>query len=217
MRFRDRQEAGTLLGEAVAARGYTRPVVLGIARGGVPVAREVAKRLAAPFDVLVVRKIGAPWNPEYAIGAMADGVIHLDEATIARLGVPRSYLTTMIPRESEELKRRETVYREGRSKTPLEGCTAIIVDDGLATGASARVAIESVRRRKPSRIVLAVPVAAPETVADLKAVADEVIALGMPPDFRAVSAWYVDFSPTTDAEVLACLGFDRERSASAVP
>jgi predicted phosphoribosyltransferase len=211
--FRDRADAGRLLASTLEGQRLERPVVLGMARGGVPVAAEVARRLAAPLDVLVVRKLGAPGQPEFAIGALAEGVTHIDESTVRMLGVPRDVLDRLVAAETAERERREVVYRKGRPPLDLAGRTVIVVDDGLATGASARAAIMSLRRRGPARIVFAAPVCAPESAAALRDVADAVVCVESPRDFRAVGHWYEDFSPTADAEVVTLL----EEAAQTAP
>jgi predicted phosphoribosyltransferase len=180
-------------------------VVIGMARGGVPVANEVAAKLGAPLDVLVVRKLGAPGNAEFAIGAIASGVLHLDEKVIAALRIPQSYIQATFVEQMAELRRREQVYRRGRPALDLAGQTAIVVDDGLATGASARVAISAVRQRGPARVILAIPVSAPETAAALRPLVDQLVTVLEPEAFLAVGVWYQDFRPTTDTDVLACL------------
>lgn len=203
--FRDRVHAGQQLAAALARLGADQPIVLGLPRGGVPVAAEVARRLDAPLDVLLVRKIGAPAQPEFAVGAIADGVRFLDEGLIARLGIPTSAVERVVAVESGELARRQTLYRGARPPLPVRDRTVIVIDDGLATGATARAAIRSLRARGPARIVFAAPVGAPDSVARLRAEADEVICLLTPDDFRAVGMWYRDFSPTTDQEVIRLL------------
>jgi predicted phosphoribosyltransferase len=205
MQFRNRQDAGHQLAEVVAAARLKDPVVVGLARGGVLVAREVAARLGAPLDVMVVRKLGAPGNPEFAVGAVARDHVHVDEPVIAMLGIPRSYVESVIAREMRELDRRERIYRRGTPPISVAGRTVILVDDGLATGSCARPAIASLRAREAARIILAVPIAAPDTAAALRRVADDVIAIRMPRDFQAVGFWYRDFTPTSDADVMGCL------------
>jgi predicted phosphoribosyltransferase len=199
MRFLDRQDAGRRLGERVAGLGLDDPVVLALPRGGVPVACEVARALGAPFDVIVARKVGAPGRPELGIGAVAEGDFVV--------GVPDA------PEETwEELQRRVQLYRDGRPLPDLAGRDVVVVDDGLATGVTAAAALLSVRSHGPRRLVLAVPVGVPETVARLDA---EVVCLAAPRNFVAVGQWYDDFSQTTDEEVLAFLR--PARSATRTP
>lgn len=200
--FRDRRHAGMLLGERVRDLGLSRPVVLGLPRGGVVVAVEVARALGAPLDVLVVRKLGAPGNPELGIGAIAEGGITVrNEGLIARLGVSRAALEAVAGREAAELDRRTRAYRRGRPPRSLEGCTAVVVDDGLATGYTARAAVAAARARGAPVVVLAVPVAAPETAAEFASLVDRVVCVDMPDFLFAVGASYADFSQTGDDEV----------------
>jgi putative phosphoribosyl transferase len=154
---------------------------------------------------MVVRKLGAPGHEELAVGAIARGAVYVDWPIVRQLAVTQAYLDQVIGAEKEELERRERAYRGGRPAVPVKGRTVIVVDDGLATGATLRAALVAVRSEEPSSIVVAVPVGAPESVARLRAVADDVVCLEMPPDFRAVSLSYEDFSPTSDAEVVECL------------
>ncbi len=209
MPFLDRADAGRRLAAALEHLRSRRPVVLALPRGGVPVGLEVARALEAPLDVLDVRKLGAPGHEELAIGAIAPGAIFVDPLMVRQLGVSRAYLDRVTATEARELERRERVYRSGRPALDVEGRVVILVDDGLATGATARAAVASLRPRRPAAVILAVPVGAPETVARLGEVADAVVCLETPPDFRAVSLAYKDFAPTSDAEVVRCLGAAR--------
>jgi predicted phosphoribosyltransferase len=184
-------------------------VVLALPRGGVPVGLEVARALGAPLDVIDARKLGAPGHEELAVGAIAPGAVYVDRMLVRRLGVSPAYLEQITTTEGRELERRERLYRSGRPPLDVEGRVVILVDDGLATGATARAAIASLRQRRPAQVILAVPVGAPETVARLREVADDVVCLETPPDFRAVSLAYRDFSPTSDAEVVSCLAAAR--------
>jgi putative phosphoribosyl transferase len=204
--FVDRADAGRRLGEALLGRfGDGGMVVLGIPRGGVIVAAAVARALEAPLDVVVPRKIGAPSNPELAIGAIAGDVQVWDLRLIRRLGVPVDYLRTEVARQEVEIGRRSARYRAGREPVPLEGADAVIVDDGIATGATAAAAIRWVRSQGASSAVLAVPVAPPDAVERLAKDADEVVALETPWDFRAVGEWYRTFGQTTDDEVVRAM------------
>ncbi len=209
-------EAGeTAPGEAGAgvAADSAAPLVLALPRGGVPVAREVADALSVPLDVLVTRKIGYPYQPELGVGAIAeDGEPVYDDELLARLGLGRSDLRPVVARERAELDRRVKVYRGGRPAPEVAGRAVILVDDGLATGGTARAAVRALRGRSAGRIVLAVPVAAPSSAAAMLGEADDVVALALPGTFRAVGEWYVSFSQLTDADVLALL--DRAPAAA---
>ncbi len=206
VRFLDRREAGRKLAPLLERFRAERPVVVGIPRGGVPVAAEVARVLAAPLDVVVVRKIGAPQNPEFAVGALAQGGVHmLNERAIHTLGLSEGDLRAVVTRAQRELDERLERYRRERQPIDLKGRTAILVDDGLATGNSASAAVESLREQGAARVILAVPVAAPESAEALRRRADEVVCVETPADLWAVGMWYEDFRPTTDEEVTALL------------
>jgi predicted phosphoribosyltransferase len=206
-RFRDRQDAGRQLAgmlDAYADRADT--VVLGLPRGGVPVAHEVARRLNAPLDVFVVRKLGLPGQSELAMGAIAgDSVEVLNHDVIDHLGVPRAIVDRVVARERIELQRRELAFRANREPIDVSGKTVIVVDDGLATGSTMEAAISALRQMGPQRIVVAVPVGAEETCRRLRAAADEVICLATPWPFHAVGEWYDDFAQTSDEEVRTLL------------
>ncbi|MGY1806779.1 phosphoribosyltransferase [Blastococcus sp. SYSU D00669] len=209
--FADRRDAGRALGAALAARlgEPADAVVLGLPRGGVVVAAEVAAALSAPLDVVAVRKLGLPWQPELAMGAIAaagDAVEAVrTEAVLARVDVDPADFAAVRERELAELRRREQAYRAGRDPLPLAGRTVVVVDDGLATGATMRAAVAAVRRSAPARVVVAVPVGSPHTCADLAALVDDVVCLWAPEGFSAVGQGYGDFGATTDAEVVAAL------------
>ncbi|MEA2961574.1 MAG: hypothetical protein QOI46_1672 [Alphaproteobacteria bacterium] len=201
--FRDRRDAGRLLAEKLAAYA-NRPdaLVLALPRGGVPVAYEVARALGAPLDVFVVRKLGVPGYEELAMGAVATGGVRvLNDQLVERLGIPEQMIDAVAARELQELARRERRYRGGRPPPDVRGRTVILVDDGLATGATMHAAIEALRQQKPTRIVVAVPTASPETCEEMKTKADDVICAITPEPFQAVGRWYQDFSQTTDEEV----------------
>lgn len=202
-RFRDRTEAGRLLAERL--RGYAGRddvVVLALPRGGVPVAYEVAEELGAPLAVFVVRKLGVPGYEELAMGAIASGgVVVLDEGLVRRLGIGRAQLEDAIAREAQELERREEAYDGRRGPPKLGDKTAILVDDGVATGSTMRAAAQAVRELKPDRVVVAVPVAAADTCDEFREVVDEVVCQVTPRPFHAVGLWYDDFSQTSDDEV----------------
>jgi erythromycin esterase-like protein/predicted phosphoribosyltransferase len=201
--FRDRHEAGRLLAEKLAAYAHRPDVlVLALPRGGVPVAYEVARALGAPLDVFVVRKLGVPGYEELAMGAVATGGVRvLNEQLVERLGIPEQMIDAVAAHERQELARRERVYRGGCPPPDVRGRTVILVDDGLATGATMHAAIEALRQQHPARIVVAVPTASPETCEEMKTKADDVICAITPEPFHAVGRWYRDFSQTTDEEV----------------
>ncbi|MCX4387670.1 phosphoribosyltransferase [Micromonospora peucetia] len=203
--YRDREEAGRTLADRLTALiGEPDVIVLGLVRGGVPVARVVAERLGAPLDVLVVRKLGMPWAPEVAFGALGPGGVQvLNDAVAGRLGADD--IAEVRRREQAELERRERLYRAGRPPLDLTGRTAVIVDDGLATGATARAAVQVARHLGARRVVLAVPVGSQEAYEMLAAEADQVICAQRPPEFMAVSAYYEDFHEVPDEEVAEAL------------
>jgi putative phosphoribosyl transferase len=213
--FRDRREAGRLLTPKLSHYADRDPVVVGLPRGGIPVAFEIARALGAPFDVFVARKLGVPAQPELAMGAIAEGGARvLNPDVVAEAGVSDDDLAAVETRERVELERRAALYRGGRATLDLRGRVVIVVDDGLATGATARAAVEGVRRRGARSIVLAVPIAARVTVAALASEVDEVVCVDAPRHLRAVGEWYEDFSPTTDEEVLELLEQSRGRRFS---
>lgn len=214
MYFQDRYDAGRRLAALLERYRGDHPVVLALPRGGVVVGYEVARALEAPLDVLLVRKLGVPGAEEIAMGAIAAGTTLVDADLVARLGIPQSAIREAISRESEELNRRERAYRGDRPPVPIAGRTVIVVDDGLATGATAQAAVRSLRPRAPRRIVFAAPICSGDGAAALRRVADDVECLECPPEMQAVGWWYQDFSPTTDAEVVRCL---REAAARRVP
>lgn len=203
MRFRDRREAGRGLAKALLYYANRQGVtVLGLARGGVPVAYEVAAKLNAPLDVFLVRKLGVPGQEELAMGAIASGGIRvLNRDVVAFAGLTDDIIEAVAVREERELERRERLYRGGRPALPLAERTVIIVDDGLATGASMRAAVRAVGSQRPAGTVVAVPTAPPETCESLGREVDEVVCLLKPYRFRSVGTWYEDFSQTTDEEV----------------
>lgn len=205
LQYADRHDAGRRLGAALAEYRDVRPIVLGLPRGGVVVAAEVARALDAPLDVLVTRKIGAPFNPEFAIGAVADGVVHLEKATVQALSIPRSFVDEAVAREQEAVRERETRFRNHRPPLEVAGRTVIVVDDGLATGATALAATAALRQMHPARLVVAVPVGAPDTVARIRLRTDDVVCLQTPSAFRAVGLAYRDFTPVDDTEVIELL------------
>ncbi|AZM92313.1 hypothetical protein GCM10017750_06210 [Streptomyces racemochromogenes] len=206
MIFTDRADAGRRLADALGRLRGEDPVVLGLPRGGVPVAFEVARALGADLDVIVVRKLGVPHHRELAFGAIGEGGVRvLNEDVVRRSRAPERELAEVERGEEAELERRAHRFREGRARVPLDGRTVVLVDDGIATGATAAAACEIARAAGAARVVLAVPVAPPEAVLRLRGAADEVVCLSSPPAFRAVGEWYRDFSQTPDEEVVALL------------
>lgn len=204
--YTDRAEAGRALADELRDLGLDDPVILAMPRGGVPIAREVAVALDAPLDVVVIRKVGAPGHEEYGIGAVGEGgVTLLDPVAVARLGAVEERIQQTVDREREELRRRVERYRGGRPGVEVEGREVVVVDDGVATGVSARAALQVLRERGASRIVLAVPVGSPRGLDDLAEEADDVVCPLRPPGFRAVGQYYDDFHQVTDEEVVAIL------------
>ncbi|WP_352432028.1 phosphoribosyltransferase [Pyrinomonas sp.] len=213
MRFRDRKEAGRLLAERLAPyAGRPDLVVLALPRGGVPVGREVARALGAPLDVFVVRKLGVPGQEELAMGAIASGGVRvLNEDVITYLGIPPEVVDAVTLRELRELERRERLYRGAAPPLRVAGRTVILVDDGLATGASMRAAVAALGRLHPKEIIVAVPVAAPATCESFqREMGVECVAVMMPEPFNGVGQWYEDFSQMSDDEVRALLEEARE-------
>ena len=217
VRFADRRDAGRVLATKLTAyAGRSDVVVLALPRGGVPVAWEVATALGVPLDVFVVRKLGVPYQPELAMGAIASGGVRvINDEVVAAAGITPAMFENATRVEERELQRREHAYRNGRPAVPLKDKVAVIVDDGLATGSTMRAAVEAVRRQQPSRVVVAVPVGAPETCDELALMADEVICVETPVPFSAVGLWYDDFSQTTDDEVRTLL--DAAHTAAGAP
>jgi putative phosphoribosyl transferase len=201
--YRNRREAGQVLAEALQTyRGKKNLLVLGLPRGGVPVAWEVAAELRAPLDVFVVRKLGAPSWPELAVGALATGgLVVLNDEVVRSLRISDEHLQQVIERETEELTRRETAYRGGRGPLEPGGKVVILVDDGIATGASMTAAARAIRAAGPAEVVIAVPVAPPSARQQLTEVADDVVIVDMPAAFMAVGEYYDDFTQTGDDEV----------------
>jgi putative phosphoribosyl transferase len=213
--FRDRRDAGRILGERLHRfAGRQGAIVLGLPRGGVEVAYEVARALDLPLDVLVVRKLGVPGHEELAFGAIAQGVLVLDELAGA-LTLSDETIRRIADDERRELQRRERIFREGRPAHDLRDRLVILVDDGLATGSTMRAAVRAVREHQPAGIVVAIPAAAALTCAELGREADEVICLATPEPFHAVGQWYEDFTQTSDEEVrkLLAAAFQRESRA----
>ena len=207
MLFRDRAEAGRLLAaELMRYAGVPDTVVLGLPRGGVPVAFEVAKALRAPLDVFVVRKLGVPAQPELAMGAIASGGIRvLNEEIVQRLGIPEKVIEAVAGEEERELERRESAYRGSRLKPDVRGRTVILIDDGVATGSTMRAAVRALNSQHPARLIVGVPTAAASTWRELRPEVDEFIALMTPEDFESVGQWYENFDQTGDLEVTSLL------------
>ena len=202
-RFRDRTEAGQLLASRLAAYARRADVlVLALPRGGVPVAFEVARALPAPLDVVIVRKLGVPGHSELALGAIASGGRRvLNEEVVRSLRIPEAVIDQVTACEQREMERRERLYRGERPAYVVRGHTTILIDDGMATGATMRAAVSAVRQQQPARIVIAIPVAAPATCEELAALVDELVCISRPEAFLAVGLWYEHFTQTTDEEV----------------
>ena len=220
MKFADRGEAGRRLADKLVHLRDGRPVVLGLPRGGVAVGFEIARALDAPLDIVLVCKIGVPWHPELALGAVTDGARHetfIDRNLAASLDIPDSYIEEETSRQLEEIERRREAYCEGRPVLEIAGHTAIVVDDGIATGATMRVALQSVRRHGPARLVLAVPVAPPDTLTALREEVDEAVCLETPVELGAIGYYYRDFHQMSDREVTELLARAPHAAERATP
>lgn len=207
MRFYDRRQAGQQLAEALAfLKGRDDVIVLSIPRGGVVVGYEVAEALGAPLDIFITRKVGAPGNPEFALGAVAsDGTVVLDRQVITQLDIPADYVLDEIKREREEIQRRMQLFRGDRPYPDLKGKVVVLVDDGVATGSTVLASLRALRQRSPAELILAIPVGPPETIDRLSEEADRVVVLETPEPFWAVGRFYVRFEQTTDEEVIELL------------
>lgn len=207
--FRNRDEAGQALARCLTQMRFDHPpVVLALPRGGVPIGAVVARALGAPLDLLMVRKIGLPWQPELALAAVVDGdrpEIVVDEEVARWAELDPDYIEKQALIELREIDRRRRVYMRGREPVPVEGCTAVVVDDGLATGTCMRAALKALQRRHPARLVLAVPVAPADTLDSLRAEVDDVVCLYEPSPFHAIGEHYIDFHQVSDDEVLCAL------------
>ena len=221
MKFADRGEAGRKLADKLLHLKDRRPVVLVLPRGGVAIGFEIARALDAALDIVLVRKIGVPWQPELALGAVTDGdspATFIDRDLATSLGVPDGYIEEETTRQLEEIERRRKSYCEGRPAVQIAGRTAIVVDDGIATGATMRVALQAVRRRAPARLILAVPVAPPDTLAALlEEAADEAVTLETPAALGAIGFYYRDFHQMSDAEVTDLLARAPEGDPANLP
>lgn len=204
MMFSDRAQAGRLLAEEIARLDPADPVVLALPRGGVPVGAAIAQALSAPLDVLIVRKVGAPGNPELAVAAIVDGDppdVVLNHSIVEAYDLDEDEVAQLVKRERPELDRRRRAYRGGRRALSVRNRTAIVVDDGAATGATMKVALRAIRHRAAREVMVALPVAPPDTIADLRPEADRIVCLSQPPGFRALSLHYHRFPQISDVEV----------------
>ena len=211
-RFSDRTEAGRLLADQLARRDYDQPVALALPRGGAPIAAEIAIALDAPMGLVLVRKIGTPGQPELALGAVVDGAkpqIVINEDVRRQAGVGDTDLERAIERQLAEIERRREMYLTGRERVPMRGKTAIVVDDGIATGATARAALKALRLEKPASLVLAVPVAPSDTLARLRDEVDEFVCLETPEPFYAVGLYYRNFDSVSDEDVVSIFAENR--------
>jgi predicted phosphoribosyltransferase len=216
IRFLDRRDAGNMLAERLAAYRGARPLVLGIPRGGMPVAAEVASALKADLDVIVAHKVGAPGNPEFAMGAVtANGGSFLDEHILQLIGMPVAYMKVAVEEEMAKAKKREALYRGQWPQISPRGRTTLVVDDGLATGATMRAAVRSVRKQEAAKVVVAVPVGSGEACKVLSKEADEVVCYSTPTHFRAVGLHYINFEQVEDAEVMRILADFRQMARAA--
>lgn len=202
-KFVDRQSAGRALAQKLLKyKGIPDLLIIGLPRGGLVVAFEVATALQAQLDVLIVRKLGAPYQPELAMGAIAEGgILLLNDAVVKYLSISKEFIEQTAKEQMVELQRRQKLYRAGRTITKIAGRTVIVVDDGLATGATMKVAVRALKRKEPSKLVIAVPVGAASTCSELKQEADEMICLMTPEPFSAVGSWFENFEQTTDQQV----------------
>jgi putative phosphoribosyl transferase len=216
--FDDRRDAGRQLASKLAAYAGARPLVLALPRGGVPVGYEVARALSAPLDVFVVRKLGVPHNEEFAMGAVASGgALVLNEEVVARLGIAAEVVARVAEIERREIERRERAFRGGRPLPDVRRRTVILVDDGLATGATMRAAVAALRKMKPARLVVAVPISDPDVCDEFRHLADDVVCAVTPEPLHSVGLWYRDFTQTADDEVRELLARASLEQAEARP
>lgn len=214
--FRDREDAGRRLAVELAAYAPMHPIVLGLPRGGVPVAFEVARALHAPLDVWVARKVGVPWHPELGVGAVAEGgFVHLNQEIVNRIGLSRDRLADIVRGKQGEVEERVRLFRGDRPRPDLRDRVVIVVDDGIATGGTVRAVIRSIRAQAPKAIVLAVPVAAPETLDAIAREVERIVCLRTPADLYAIGLWYADFRQVSDEEVARLLGRARREQEHA--
>ena len=216
-RFRDRSEAGRILAEKLAAYA-NRPdvLVLALPRGGVPVGFEVARALNVPLDIFLVRKLGVPGHEELAMGAIASGGVRvLNDDVVRHLRIPDEIIVTVAKKEQQELERRESAYRGDRASPEIRDRTIILIDDGLATGSTMRAAAEALRKQQPDKVIVAVPIASPETCDEFRTEVDEIVCARTPQPFYSVGIWYEDFSQTSDEEVRDLLELEQKRSGGA--
>lgn len=218
-KFRDRQDAGRKLAAKLAGYASQDPIILALPRGGVPVGYEVARALRAPLDVWVVRKVGVPWHPELGVGAVCEGgYLYLSREILDQVGLSEEKLSGVITRERAEVEQRVKKFRGHRPPPPLRGRTVIVVDDGIATGGTVRVALRALRAEQPGKLVLAVPVAAADTVDRLMPEVDQIVSLLAPRDLYAIGLWYEDFQQVSDDEVVRLLERARaQQAAGAAP
>ena len=210
--FKDRGDAGRQLAAVVNRLRLVDPLVLALPRGGVPVAAEVARALHAPLDLLIVRKIGAPGQPELAVAAVAEGdppTVAVDEHTSRMTDADDAYIEREARTQRAEIERRRKTYRRGRPRLGVAGKSVVVVDDGIATGSTVRAALQALRRMRPARLVLAVPVAPADTISELSPLVDDVVCLSQPAHFRSVGTYYADFHQVDDEEVIALLDASR--------
>jgi putative phosphoribosyl transferase len=213
--FRDRQDAGRRLAAELRSYATEHPIVLALPRGGVPVGYEIARALRAPLDVWVVRKVGVPWHPELGVGAVAEGgYVHLNQDILVHIGLSKDELAEAIESKQREVDERARRFRGDHPRPVIRDRTVILVDDGIATGGTVRAAIHSIRAQAPKAIVLAVPVAAPQTVRVIEPEVDRVVCLKAPADLYAIGLWYVDFTQVSDDEVLHFLELARQQQAA---
>jgi|SRR6516165_2820957 len=216
--FADRKTAGRQLSQRLQYLRHEKPVVLALPRGGVPVGFEIAEGLDAPLDIVLVRKIGVPWQPELALGAVVDGAnphVVINDSLAAELAIDESYITSETARQLEEIERRRKLYLGDRPPVPLAGRTVIVVDDGIATGSTVRTALRAIRNAGAGKIVLAVPVAPRDALDELRGEVDEIICLSTPSPFIAVGAHYAEFAQLADADVILLLEERHKRMAHA--
>ncbi len=214
--FSSRRDAGRQLASELKRMKIDKPVILALPRGGVPVAAEVARELNAPLDLLLVRKIGVPWQPELAAAAIVDGEspdLVLNDSVMSALGLTRAVIDGASGAQLAEIERRRMLYLGDRAPVSVKGCSAIVVDDGIATGTTAKAALQALRRRDPKTVILAVPVGAPDSLAELAGHADRIVCLQSPATFYAIGQFYLDFHQLSDQEVIDELRIDKPPSS----